>query len=280
MGPTTQTISVGSSGNYWVKVITGNCSGTDTIAVNYDNNPSVNIGPDTAICFGQPITLNAGNAGATYLWSTGATTETISPANGGTYWVNVSFGICEASDTIVITTFTTPTVNLGPDIKLCYGLDTSLNAGNPGLNYLWNNGETTKIIKVAASSDYWVEVFEGGCFNRDTVKVTIDAKPFIDLNPDTVICPGDELTIGTVNNFISYSWLPEGQISKDIIINQPGTYILTVMDTDGCPASASVFVQEFCQPTLFVPNCFTPNGNGINDLFMAYGMCVVEFNMY
>src|SRR5207253_1411584 len=147
------------------------CADTDTNVINFVAGPVVALGNDTTLCTGQPITIDAGNAGAAYLWSTGAITQTISPTTSGTYWVRASFGTCVATDTITITFTPLPVVNLGPDQSLCNGASANLDAGNPGDTYLWSTGGVTQTITVSASGTYWVQVANGTCTGTDTVVI-------------------------------------------------------------------------------------------------------------
>ena len=62
----------------------------------------VDLGPDVSLCQGENVLLDATTAGATYLWSTGAITPTITTATSGTYWVQAIQGICTTTDTITI----------------------------------------------------------------------------------------------------------------------------------------------------------------------------------
>jgi hypothetical protein len=93
-------IKVCKSGTYWVSVSNGICITTDTIKVVVNPTPVVNI----SVISGATVTLNAGNAGANYLWNTGASTQTISTTIAGQYFVTVTnqYG-CSASDTTFIT---------------------------------------------------------------------------------------------------------------------------------------------------------------------------------
>jgi hypothetical protein len=79
-GETTQTIVASGSGetSFWVKVTNENdCSGQDSVSINFSSLPVVSLGNDTIVCHNGSITLNAGNPGSTYLWSTGETTQSI-----------------------------------------------------------------------------------------------------------------------------------------------------------------------------------------------------------
>ncbi|MFZ4414489.1 MAG: LamG-like jellyroll fold domain-containing protein, partial [Bacteroidales bacterium] len=164
-GATTQALNVTSSGTYWVKVTNSNgCIGKDTISVNIVSNFIVNLGNDTTICQGNPLTLNAGNVGAYYLWSTGATTQQINVINLGTYWVKVTNSNgCFAKDTIIVSFITNLIVNLGNDTSICQGDELLLEAGNTGSNYQWNTGANTQTISIQNSGTYWVQVDNNNC---------------------------------------------------------------------------------------------------------------------
>jgi len=280
-GAFTQTIIPTTSGIYWVHVTSnGNCVATDSIHVTFTPLPVVNLGPDQALCNGNTATFDAGNPGDTYIWSTGANTQTITVSTAGTYWVRVANGTCIGTDTVNVITSLSASVNLGPDIKLCNGASIILNAGNPGMNYLWSNGETTQTINVTTSGTYYINVSSNGCTGSDTVNVVIEPPLTVSLGPDTTICPGDQLVIDAGKGYAAYSWIPGGESSHLLIITQPGTYGLTVLDSNGCIALTSIWIADFCPSDLYVPSAFSPTGNGINDLFFAYCENVAEFHMY
>ena len=276
----TETISPTISGTYTVTASIGTCTSTGSVLVTFTPLPVVNLGPDQMLCIPNTLTLNAGNAGATYLWSDGSANQTLTVSTGGTYWVKVSTGGCVGSDTIIVTSGTAPNVNLGPDIFLCYGQTTTLDAGNPGLTFRWSNGETTEKITANSTGKYYVNVDQGGCIGTDSVNVSIDAFINVSLGSDTFLCPGSQLFIDAGNNFVSYIWNPLGSNDHFIIIYQPGTYTVIVSDAEGCTASSTKNVREFCLSNLYLPTAFTPNRNGINDLFMAVGDDVQSFHLY
>ncbi|WP_227006136.1 hypothetical protein, partial [Marinifilum sp. N1E240] len=100
-------------------------------------------------CDGNIITLDAGNAGSTYLWSTGEITRTITVNASGNYSVVVTDGNgCSATDDVNVTVHSNPTVDLGSDQETCNGNTITLDAGNAGSSYLWSTGETTQTITV------------------------------------------------------------------------------------------------------------------------------------
>jgi hypothetical protein len=113
---TNQTLTVFISGNYSVMVtdLSTGCQSSDAINITIGSVPVVNLGNDTVQC-GGVITLNAQNTGASYLWSTGASTQTITVNTSGTYNVTVTNSDgCSANDAVVVTIHTLPTVGLIP----------------------------------------------------------------------------------------------------------------------------------------------------------------------
>ncbi len=279
-GATTQTISPTTNGTYWVVAALGTCIDSDTINITFNTIPVVNLGANLSLCNGQSVMLNAGNAGATYQWSDGSTTQVITVSTAGNYWVVVSNGTCTGTDTVSVVVNVAPTVNLGPDIKLCYGIDTVLYANNPGFSYLWSTGETTQKIAVTVSGNYWVKVSNNGCIGTDTALVSISKKLELDLGVDTFVCPGEPITLIAQRGYASYYWTPVGGGRYFVTIDNAGTYYCTAIDTNGCSVTNSILVREFCPSEMYIPTAFTPNRNNMNDYFMAYCEGAVEFHMY
>ncbi|MGC4104724.1 DUF7619 domain-containing protein [Ferruginibacter sp.] len=158
-----------------------------TVKFAANTNPVVNLGPDSSPCGGFVI-LNAGNPGATYLWNTGATSQTIVVNTSGTYSVKVTNAQANsAADTIIINFRPVPVVNLGADISQCGG-SVILNAANNGAAYLWSTGAVSQSISINSAATYWVKVTNtGGCTASDSVVVDIKNMPVINFTlVDTV----------------------------------------------------------------------------------------------
>jgi hypothetical protein len=108
---TNQMLTVSTSGTYSVTVTDANgCMNSDVVMATINAIPTVALGADITQC-GGTATLNAQNAGSTYLWNNGSTTQTISVSSTGNYFVDVTDGNgCMGSDTIMVTINTIPTV--------------------------------------------------------------------------------------------------------------------------------------------------------------------------
>lgn len=245
-GATTQTIQVNSVGTYSVTVVNSSgCTATDTIVVTGTTPPAFSLGADQSICADAPYTINTGISGATYVWNTGATTQSINVSTAGTYSVVVTTNSgCVVMDTIIITTKPAPTKNLGPDIQSCPGTPVVLDAGNVGSTYIWNNGATTQTITVNNEGTYIVTVTSlNGCVTKDTVVVTFRTAPIVSLGADLNICTSDTTTLDAGNVGSTYLW-STGATTQTIRVSAAGTYSVVVTNTFGCSASDAVVITN------------------------------------
>lgn len=218
-----------------------NITAGPTIALERYSNTPLYLGPDIAICEGNSVTLDAQNPGSTYLWSTGATTQTIAVSDSGTYFVKVTNTKGSATDTIHISYHPRPLIDLGNDTSFCAG--NVLDAGNPGASFLWSTGATTQVLPVTASDVYYVTVTDGtGCTGSDTIAVTAYPLPVIDLGPDTLSAAnGTIVTLDAGNPGASYLWSDGGTTQTHNVINT-GSYSVIVTDDNGCSASDSIYI--------------------------------------
>jgi PKD repeat protein len=143
----------------------------DTITVTVGTHPVVNLGNDTCLGSGGSTVLNAGSGYTRYIWSTGASTQTITANHSGTYWVQVTNAAgCTGSDTIIVGTGVS--VSLGKDTCVTTGSSIVLSTDSAFSSYLWNTGASTRTITVTTAGTYAVTVTNaGGCQAHDTVIV-------------------------------------------------------------------------------------------------------------
>ena len=249
---TNQTLDATTAGTYFVTVSNGGCSTTDTIEVTVNPLPVVNLGNDTAICVGSTLTLDAGNAGATFLWNDNSTNQTLDVTAAGTYSVMVSNGNCSANDTIEVTINQFPVVNLGADTAICAGVTLTLDAGNAGATYLWNDNSTNQTLDVTAAGTYSVTASNGACSTNDTIEVTINPSPVVNLGNDTAICVGSTLTLDAENAGATFLW-SDNSTNQTLDVTATGTYSVTV--TNGsCSANSTIDVTVNSFPVVNLGN--------------------------
>ena len=248
-GETTQSITVSPSETttYSVTGFTNGCENTNTVTVFLQGSTVVaDAGEDVSICEGEEVVLIA-TGGATYEWSTGETTQsiTVSPAETTIYTVTVfdESGSNSDQDDVTVTVNAHPIANAGEDVSVCLGNSITLTASG-GSTYLWSTGETTESITVSPSetTTYSVEVFENSCSSTDQVMVTVNELPIVDAGSNVTISVGESTTL-TATGADTYLW-STGETTQSITVSpaEATTYSVTGF-TNGCEASDSVLVS-------------------------------------
>lgn len=236
-GNTFTTPSLTATTTYYIAAAQGTCESSPRQAVvaSIRPIPTVNIGNDTTICPGVSYTLDATTTGATYFWSTSATTPSITVNAAGTYGVSVYVNGCGASDSRVITPGVVPVNNLPAITNLCSGDVATLNAGNAGCTFLWTPGSSTaQIINVTTGGTNSVVIKSvDGCKITSTTNVIIRPLPVAALGNDTSICEGSQITLNAGNAGYSYLW-NTGVTTQTINVSDSGTYTVTVTTPYNC----------------------------------------------
>ena len=250
-GATTQTINVSTAGTYSVTATSAlyGKTATDTIVVTMGSFPIKPFGADTTFCRNGLFVCDALNAGSSYLWSNGATTQTINATLAGTYSVRItSVAGCVTLDTMTLSYKSAPVVNLGADVSFCPGSSATLDAGNPGLTYLWSTGATTQTIVATTAGQYVVTVFgTNGCATNDTLTVTLKAVPVVNLGVDQNICTSDTITLNAANVGATYLW-STGATTQTIRVNLANTYSVAVTNAGGCTTNDAVVITNKAVP--------------------------------
>jgi hypothetical protein len=137
-----------------------------------------------------------------------------------------------------------PLVGLGPDTTYCNGMEITLSNAFPRSTFnesiLWSNGETNSLnIKVKNSGIYWLEMSNGVCSVRDSIRITFVEGPKVDIGGDTTVCGERPLTLGPkagIDTMAIYLWQPGGQKTPTIQVTKTGLYQL-IMTKNGCSAT-------------------------------------------
>ncbi|MBK7964101.1 MAG: gliding motility-associated C-terminal domain-containing protein [Bacteroidetes bacterium] len=246
---------------------------------------TINILGDTIICPNESTILIA-DCNVPYWWSdSNAPNDTLSlasfiqitPSFPTTYYLNTDFG----TDSVRVLIVNPPSFDLGPNIPICEGDTLLIDATTPdGILYTWSTGDSIPIIGVSDTGTYVVTVENLGCSRTDSITIpSFLENPEIFLGEDSLYCffYNDSLTLDA-GDALSYLWTPTLETSREITVLYPAVYTVEITRTNGCRRYASLEVDEICEPTIFVPNAFTPDGDGINDLFRAYVNNAPAFN--
>ena len=283
-GETTASIDVTTPGTYSV-VVTDSDNGCDVtsadVVITQDiTAPTVTVTPDATelTCSDTSINILAApvvQGAASYLWSTGETTSSIDVTTPGTYSVVVtdSDNGCDVTSADVVITQDTniPTAEAGLPVELTCAVTTIALDGTgttvAGVDYLWTGpgtilNETTLTPTVDAPGVYTLTVTNPvtGCVSTDTVTVTEDVlAPTVTVTPTAteLTCDVTTITIASapvVQGAASYLW-STGETTASIDVTTPGTYSVTVTDSDnGCDVTSAdvVITQDITVPTVTV----------------------------
>lgn len=245
-GATASQITVTFPGTYTATLSNGCGSTTDNIVLNQNAAPVVNLGNDTALCTGQSLILDAGNAGSTYQWQDNSVSATFSVTVAGNYSVIVTNPSgCTASDAINITyTSNPPAVNLGNDTTYCGPFARLLSTGNAFT--VWSTGVTAAQITINTAGIFWAEQSNGCGTTRDSIVFIQLPAPTVSLGSDTSICNGQTVVFTAVSSSPNLVW-SDGSIGNTLSVSAVGLYWVETSEA-GCKSRDSVVVSAGLAP--------------------------------
>ena len=255
---------------------TNGCDNSATAGVTVVTQPTVSISsPSTNVCFGYTMAVTA-NGASNYLWSNGATTNSIiiQPFTNGVYNVIGKNGMCSDTAFLPINVLPPPSVSSSVSTTLaCIGQSITLNAtGNSNLYYwlpdsLYGASQTVQILTPTTYTVYGQG--SNGCFFFSTSFVDVrQGNAVIPVATPSAICIGDSAILSVIGGTVP-SWnsnlVPNTNIVSPIVNT---SYTLSAVDLNGCMGDIvfNVGINSNCD--VIVYNAFTPNGDGIND-FLA-----------
>lgn len=175
---------------------------------------------------------------------------------------------CDSIVTTLLTTNPKPSPDLGSDKNLCSNAKLIVTPGS-FTNYLWQDMSNSTSFTIITPGKYWVTVTNSfGCTASDTLTIpAILPAPSNFLKETDSICTYESLDVLSSNQYTSYQW-STGETERKLMVQQPGTYWLTVKDANGCSGTDSITIfEKKCRRGVYIPSAFTPNGDGKNDVF-------------
>jgi len=272
------------------------CPAADSILVSVIDIPQPVLSDDDSICKGSSIQLIASGADS-YSWtpvqdintSTG-TNVVASPTTTTTYFVDFTNRCATLRDSVIIFVIQ-PVAVASPNDTICFN-ETAEIWAQGGVSYLWSpsisvnspNNDTT-VVEPDSPTTYQVIVTDAnGC--RDTAFTTIEFSPIptIDAGENQLINFGEVANLFATSSAGRFFWTFHTSLadttSKTTTVQPSNTtnYIANLIDQYGCLVSDTVVIS--LDGSLYVPNSFSPNGDGKNDVFQISGEDITEFKLY
>ena len=230
------------------------CTAVLTRTVTLRTPPTATISGNLSICPGSSTMLTA-SGGASFIWSTGATSATIviNPSVSTNYSVTVTdTNGCRGSSSVTVNTLTPPNIQISGDNTICQGDSTILTASG-GNSYIWSTGATTNqiIVRPTSTTTYTVTATgANGCTAISSVVVTLSNPPTVAIAGVDTVCTGIS-TLLTASGGGTYVWNTGATTASiNVTVNVATIFIVTVTDINGCTASASKQVNTFNPPNV------------------------------
>jgi gliding motility-associated-like protein len=284
-GSTNRFLNASQSGEYFVQTTLYNCISTDTITVTFQTPPTITIRSDTSLCPNEMTDISATVPNMqSIVWSNGSTDTTQTISVTGMYVAILTDSVyCVVEDSVYVDFYPNPYVELGNDTVICDGNLITLIADVSSVGtFLWSDGSTDGSLGVGTVGIYSVDILdENGCAALDSVFVDVLTSLVPNLPTDTTICQDIILRINAYQPTVeTYLWMGESafynqnEVTDSVfIITYPGFYTLEMTNQCGGLTQYLEVKKEDCTCEPFIPNVFTPNGDGRNDKFQVFANC-------
>ena len=279
------------------------CTNTKEVKIDVRDKLLVRTGADSVICTGDPVNLQAVADGPyQFTWTDLGTRAilgntpniTVTPARSSSYEIRVDLGSCFAADSINFRGVDPPNAFAGLDTTICYGEKLWLQASG-GAYYSWTPPATLTNPRLPntlawpkTTTTYVVTVTDTlGCPKPVTASRMVTVIPPVPAfaGNDTIITRGQLFHMHGTGGY-SYTWTPADGLTNPNIadpvtnINRDFTYHLVVRTIEGCVGEDDIKIRYMAGPEIYVPTAFTPNGDGVNDVFRPLPVGITKLESF
>jgi gliding motility-associated-like protein len=240
------------------------CLYQDDVLVVENDYPVFNLAETFYYCQGESVLATILGNWDLIEWSNGDQGSNSNFDSEGIYEVTVTENNCSTTDDFIVEEVVLPVIELGPSIEICANETATIDAGYTGA---WSTGANASSITVSNPGLYTYEYTQQGCSTIDEIAVFVKPLPFVRANPNQFGCMQSDYTI-VVDNFSegSYLW-SDGSSDTYLVVDQPGSYWFMVTNDCGSVAQTIDVVFEDCNVAVYIPNSFTPDNDGVNDVW-------------
>jgi gliding motility-associated-like protein len=277
---TKPSFSASVSGFYIVTLTDSlHCSSSYGVTADFKKTPQISMPKDTTFCDSVNLSIKLTDLSAFYLWNDGSYFVNYDIHDTGIYTVTATNTCGIAVQSIAVSKNESKDIKFTTDTILCSGKSIILDLKIAGTyKYLWQDNSTSPNYTVSKDGIYTVLVTDSNnCKSSKTITVEELAEPQIKLPKDTIVCNEIALPIEIDCSHCNYLW-QDGNTSSKYTIQNQGIY--TVVATNECGVakdSISVKIKD-CTNYLNLPNAFSPNDDGVNDVLYVVGRNVENIN--
>lgn len=236
------------------------CDSIVTLQLSFYAPPDFNLGSDTVLCFSSGHLLEADETYGIPIWQYGIGTNPIYVNQSGVYVCHLYTHQCN--------------LVLHDSIEIAFGgysaqLDTSL---------CWGDSlQIGEILILNSGMHQYLFTDQFGCDSLIDVSVSLKYPPDVYLGKDTTLCLEEKIFLDA-GEHAWYLW-STGDLERGILVSDSGEYWVKVQNECGFTSDSILIAIRDCEPALFIPNVFTPNGDGLNEQFEVHGYNLRKFTM-